>query len=240
MLQIIEILRPADQGRTTPFLCRAEDDRLYYVKGLNTGRHGQWCEWISAYLANALGLPIPHFDVVDVPAELLAIAKPEWQVMGSGPAFASLAQECRQWLEPAFVNHVPVKQRCDVLVFDWWVQNMDRFNDNTNLLWEGVNKALTVIDHNMAFNNSDFWPSMFRQQHVFADDWPLVFDDLVQQAEYASRLAQALPVVDLACHNAPAAWHWETNEMLRPFTFDLDAAKAIVNRCLTNDFWRMV
>ena len=33
MLEIVEIIRPAYQGRTTPFLCKASDGEMYFVKG---------------------------------------------------------------------------------------------------------------------------------------------------------------------------------------------------------------
>lgn len=239
MLQIVEILRPAEQGRTTPFLCRGEDDQLYYVKGLNTGRQGQWCEWLAGHLGQSFGLPIPAFQVVDVPAELLAITRTEWQVIGAGPAFASRVQECRQWLEPSMRNQVPQELRRDVLVFDWWVRNMDRFDDNPNLLWDGAGKQITVIDHDLAFN-LDFWPSLFHDHHIFAYDWDDVFSDLVAQAGYGARLMSALPALDIACHNVPPAWHWETLEMARPFRFDLDFVRTALARCSTPDFWRMV
>lgn len=162
MLQIVEILRPAEQGRTTPFLCRAEDERLYYVKGLNTGRQGQWCEWLAGHLGQAFGLPIPPFCLVELSAELLVNTCPEWRSIGTGPAFASLARQDSQWLESHFAGEVPVELRRDVLVFDWWIRNMDRFDDNTNLLWNRAIRQLTVIDHDLAFN-PEFWPSLFRE-----------------------------------------------------------------------------
>lgn len=37
-IEITEIIRPAEQGRSGPYICRGEDNRLYYVKGRNTGR----------------------------------------------------------------------------------------------------------------------------------------------------------------------------------------------------------
>jgi hypothetical protein len=239
MLQIVEILRPAEQGRTTPFLCRGEDDRLYYVKGLNTGRQGQWCEWLAGHLGQAFGLPIPPFQIVDVPAELLEITCPEWKTIGAGPAFASLAQEGCQWLEPSMAGQVPTELRRDVLVFDWWIRNSDRFGDNTNLLWDGAAKRLAVIDHDLAFN-PELWPTLFRDQHVFSGDWDSTFGDLMVQADYATRLEGALPAFDVACDNVPPAWRWETVEMTRPFRFDLDIARATLARCSTPDFWRMV
>lgn len=238
MLQIVEILRPAEQGRTTPFLCRGEDDRLYYVKGLNTGRQGQWCEWLAGHLGRALGLPIPPFQVVEVTGELLANTRPEWKVIGAGPAFASLARQDGQWLESRMAGEVPVELRRDVLVFDWWIRNMDRFDDNTNLLWNRADRRLTVIDHDLAFN-PEFWPSLFREHHLFSGDWDSVFADLARQAEYAGRLAEALPAFEVACDNVPSAWRWETAEMDRPFAFDQAGACDLLRRCLSPDSWRV-
>ncbi len=31
MLEIVELIRPVDQGRMTPFLCNASDGQAYYV-----------------------------------------------------------------------------------------------------------------------------------------------------------------------------------------------------------------
>lgn len=239
MLQIVEILQPAEQGRTTPFLCRGEDDRLYYVKGLNAGRQGQWSEWLAGHLGQAFGLPIPPFCLVELSPELLENTRAEWRGMGTGTAFASLARQGGQWLEPHLAGEVPVELRRDVLVFDWWVRNMDRFDDNTNLLWDRDSRQLTVIDHDLAFN-PEFWPSLFRDHHIFAGEWDAVFGDLARQAEYANRLAQTLSIFDAACNNVPAAWRWATVEMSVPFMFDTAGARDTLDRCLNPDFWRMV
>lgn len=239
MLQIVEILQPAEQGRTTPFLCRGEDEQMYYVKGLNTGRQGQWCEWLAGHLGQAFGLPIPPFCLVELLPELLENTCPEWRRIGTGPAFASLARQGSQWLETHLAGEVPVALRRDVLVFDWWVHNMDRFDDNTNLLWDRNHQQLTVIDHDLAFN-PEFWPSLFRDHHIFAGEWVAVFGDLARQAEYANRLAQALSIFDAACDNVSPAWRWATAEIGVPFKFDEAGARNTLERCLHPDFWRMV
>jgi hypothetical protein len=239
MLQIVEILQPAEQGRTTPYLCLGEDGLRYYVKGRNTGRRSQWCEWLAGHLGRALGLPIPPFRSVEVPAELLAETPPEWREIGAGPAFASEAQALFQWTELPAIALMPRHLRQDVLVFDWWIRNIDRMEGNTNLLWDEKDRRLMVIDHNLAFDK-DFSAQSFREHHVFKDEWTAVFEDLAEQAHYANRLAAALSVWKEACDNVPPEWQWANDE--RDIAADFDPVKAYetLARCSTPDFWRMV
>jgi len=59
MLEITEIIRRAEQGRTGPFLCRASDGRQYFVKGRAATASGLMREWLGATLAQRFGLPVP-------------------------------------------------------------------------------------------------------------------------------------------------------------------------------------
>ncbi|MBI5786434.1 MAG: hypothetical protein HZA64_13350 [Rhodocyclales bacterium] len=239
MLQIVEILEPAEQGRTTPYLCQGDDGLRYYIKGRNAGRRSQWCEWLAGHLGRALGLPIPPFRVVEVPAELLAEVPAKWREIGAGPAFASEAQPLFQWSEPAAISRMPVELRRDILVFDWWIRNMDRMAGNTNLLWDAKDSRLMVIDHNLAFD-PDFDAVTFRAEHVFRADYEAVFGDLAERARYGERLAGALSVWRNACDNVPLDWHWENDERDVAVNFDPAAAYETLACCLTPDFWRMV
>lgn len=236
MLEIVEIIRPATQGVNKAFVCRGEDDLLYYVKGKSAGRRRQCCEWVVGHLAKAFGLPIPTFHLANIPANLLAEARPEFQLLGAGVAFASEAQQRSQWFEPSYVHAVPKSLRQDVLVFDWWVQNDDRLESNPNLLWNASAQNLHVIDHDAAFS-PDFFPTIFRNYHIFQQDWAEVWDDLVQQAEYASRMQSALSIWQTACDNAPPDWLDTTgfqHELFHPA-----AALAVLTRCSTTEIWRM-
>jgi len=94
-LGIVEILGRSEQGRTRPFLCRGEDDRLYFVKGRDAGCRSLLCEWLAGHLARAFGLPIPDFSVVQAPPGLLALY-PEGRDLGPLPAFASRRVEHTQ------------------------------------------------------------------------------------------------------------------------------------------------
>ena len=236
MLEIVEILHPAEQGRNKAFFCRGEDDQLYYVKGKHAGRRRQCCEWVVGNLAKEFGLPVPTFHLVSIPEDLLAEARPEFQSLGAGVAFASEAQSHAQWFEPSFVNEVPEDLRTDVLVFDWWVQNDDRLQDNPNLLWDAKSRGLHVIDHDSAFS-PDFFPSLFRNYHIFQQDLGRVLGDIARQAEYSSRMTDALSIWGDACDNAPPDWIDASGANSDLFT--PSAALAVLSRCSTTEIWRM-
>ncbi len=83
------------------------------------------------------------------------------------------------------------------------------------------------------FSAMDFWA-----HPLFAAQRDAVFADLAEQARYAERLNAALSVWDEACDNVPPEWHWENDEQDVPAAFDPVAARALVARCSTPDFWR--
>lgn len=239
-LSIVEIISRSEQGVTRPFLCRCEDDHLYYVKGRAAGPRSLLCEWLAGNLARALGLPVPEFVIAQAPRDLIDLF-PEGSELGAGPAFASLQVPNPQWLSRAHLVDVPIPLQRDVLVFDWWVRNQDRtlteLGGNPNLLW-GTDKQLVVIDHNAAFDR-DFDAAQFAQAHVFSDRISEVFQDLVERSEYSRRLRQALAAWPEACQNAPDEWWFADAERTVATDFEPDAVLALLNRCTNEDFWRL-
>lgn len=236
-LTIVEIIKQADQGLSSPFLCRGDDGALYFVKGRASGRASLWAEWLAGHLGRVFGLPIPPFCIAEVPAALIRECPPELCPLGSGPAFASRKVDGVQWLELAGAPGISLALQRDILVFDWWLHNLDRTRGNPNLLWHSSHRELVVIDHNQAFDPA-FTPADFWAHHLFADQRAAVFNDLAEQARYAERLTAALSVWDDACDNAPSEWRWENDEQDIPTLFDPVAAKALAARCSTPDFWR--
>lgn len=238
MLEIIEIIGPSNQGTTKPYLCRGEDDALYYVKGRNSGRRSQCCEWIVGNLAIAFGLPVAPFQLVNISPELLSVAKVEWQDIGVGTAFGSKKQDGAYWFEPNFVDKVSEQLRKDVLAFDWWVKNMDRQIDNPNLLWTQASGQLVVIDYGFALDKESFFSTIFQSYHIFGQHSDTVFGDLASQAEYSRRFSDALAAWQEACDNLPPEWLRkavaDTEDPL-----DLIAARELLDKCLTNELWRM-
>lgn len=237
VLQIVEVLGPAEQGKSRPFKCRAEDGHLYFVKGQQTNRASLWREWICAHLAQALDLPLPPFCLVQIEEVLFEELPADWRGIGCLPAFASRQQANAGWMELGMTQHVPAALQCDVLVFDWWIHNTDRLKGNTNLLWNAENQSLVVIDHNLALA-AEFDAEEFQQDHVFAAQWPALAGDLVLQAQHAQRLIDALPAAERACELAPREWLWENSEFDVPARFDRDAAMALLSRCSGPELWR--
>lgn len=241
-LQITEILHRSEQGMTRPFLCRCEDDRLYYVKGFGAGPRSLLCEWLAGHLARAFGLPLPEFAIVQASQDLIELF-PEGNDLGSGPAFASLQVPNPQWLSRAHVSDVPINLQQDVLMFDWWVRNSDRtlteLGGNPNLLWKTSESQLVVIDHNTAFDR-EFDAAQFTQTHVFAERIPDVFQDLVERLEYSRRLRTALAVWPEACQNTPDEWWFMDEERTIPTDFDPNAVLALLNRRTNEELWRLM
>lgn len=236
---IEEILRRSEQGVTRPFVCRGDDGALYYVKGIGAGRRSQICEWVSAQLATAFGLPVAEYALAEVPVELVeAGVFPEAPDLGSGIVFASRELAHPQELNLTTRKRVPTELATDVLVFDWWLHNEDRYltehGGNPNLLWDMQADELVVIDHNQAFD-ADFQGARFLDSHVFADHWNRVFSDHVERARYTNKLAAAFEkLVDIRV-NIPDAW-WFFGKGV-PANMSWDEIVICLERCHREDFW---
>lgn len=239
ILEIHEVIGPSDQGRSRPYKCRASDGSIYYVKGQQTNRRSLWCEWIAAHLARSLGLELPPFAILQLDEALLQELPREWREIGCMPAFGSRLHPSSTWLEPSLVDQVPIETQRAVLAFDWWIKNGDRLKGNSNLLWDASAKRLVIIDHNLAFD-PDLSHEEFTENHIFADQWPLLSADLMDLAEHLRRLSAALPEAQIACDNAPPEWHWENSELDVRCKFDLATVMTTLARCATLEQWRTV
>jgi len=237
MIPIVEVIGPAQQGLSRPLLCVGADDQRYYVKGQQTNRASLWSEWICAHLAQALGLPLPPFSLVQLDPALVRELPKDLQAVGSLPAFGSREVVHTVWLELGIDHKVAPELQRKVLAFDWWVRNTDRLRGNTNLLWDTAHQSLVVIDHNLAFGNN-FDAAEFIDHHVFADRWPALTHDLVEQAQHAQWLHGAMGAAVKALDTAPEEWLWENSEFDVPARFDSVQALRQLERCATPDFWR--
>lgn len=115
MLEVLEITGRAKQGVTEPYICRCSDGNEYFVKGKDAGRSSQIYEWVAGSLGKALGLPIPHFDIVHVDEAFLQV--PEFSGIGAGPAFASRKMQINE-LNISLLSQVAVPLQQKLLLFD--------------------------------------------------------------------------------------------------------------------------
>jgi len=241
-LKIVEVFGRAEQGRTAPFLCRGDDDEVYFVKGLPAATpRGLVAELICARLGQRFGLPIAPFSIADVPAELFEADPVRLADLGAGPVFASRRVPA---VELAFEHRelVPVTLRRDLLAFDWWIRNGDRnlseLGGNPNLLWDPAHGGgLVVIDHNLAFD-----PTLsardFVATHVFAEEASRVFEDLVGRQIYVERFTAIMGGWKEDCDNVPLPWTFIDPEMTIPAGPLLDEFHCILKRAFEDDFWQ--
>lgn len=241
-IQIVEILSRSSQGITHPFVCKADDDNTYFVKGRGAGRRSLISELICGNLAKAFNLPVADFEIVEVPEELIQWSNAETQNdLGAGFAFASKILPHVQEFNMSLQTQVNTKLRRDILVFDWWILNADRtlteFGGNPNLLWDQVDKKLAVIDHNQAFDR-EFNPSSFCQSHVFSNEIEHTFNDMVERVSYEDRMSLAFADFDATCDNVPLEWWWVDDGV--PADFNKEAVRLQLGRFLNNQFWGVV
>lgn len=236
MVRVEEVIRRSAQGVLRPFLCRGSDRQLYYVKGHGAGPRSMICEYLCAHLGAQLELPIPRFEVLEVPARLVEASDLEGiEDLGGGLAFGS--QQVSETLELSLsrVKRVPEELRRKVLAFDWWIQNEDRYlterGGNPNLLWQVEGGGLVVFDHNMAFD-PEFSVQCFREGHAFAGVLS-AFAEPDFQEQMSEKLLTAAGHLDQILQGCPEEW------LEQATNFDIDTIRRILNRPHSPEFWRL-
>ena len=228
-LHVVEIVRRLEQGVTRPFLVRTEDDVFYVAKGRNLPPRERMAEWLAASLAQAAGLPIPDFTLLDVPQELIDLYGADGNELGSGLVFGSRLEASAQEFSVSDLAAVPAQLARKAFAFDWWICNADRSlterGGNPNLLWLPTEKRVVLIDHNLAFD-LHFNAGQFLEVHAFRQRAPEVFDDLVNKAEIALALDAALTGFDAAVAAIPAAWGYLDVECTLPAGVEWVTVKA--------------
>jgi len=170
-IYVIGINGKAKSGTTYPYLCTCEDNAQYVVKGRGAGRDGRIKELVCAELGRLIGLPIPPFRIAYVDNLLLNFHENRTEVfshIGEGFCFASRMIEYPSIVRKEEIGNIDIEKRCRILLFDWWVMNLDRHDANTNLLWT-KDGSIKVIDHNLAFDRN-FNDDEFFTRHLFRKD----------------------------------------------------------------------
>jgi hypothetical protein len=239
-VEIVEVIDRSSQGVTRPFICRADNGQIYFVKGSGSGRRSQVCEWVAGNLGRNLGIHVAPFEIVQVPEELLENSEgTELSELGVGPAFGSCKQTVME-LTFAGIKEVPPQTRNDLLLFDWWIHNEDRKltekGGNPNLFWEPGAERLVVIDHNQAFD-LDFSAENFIKYHVFKDQVFALFSDWDLRNQYNRQFEDVPKHWDSICAEIPEEWKFVDPEMTVLANIDLDSMRELLERYKNDEFW---
>lgn len=117
---IVEVIKRSKQGATEPFVCRADDDRIYFVKGKSAGPASLVKEWVAGKLAQAIELPIAPFEIVNVPQELIDYSGDmDLSQLGSGEAFGSEGIPFCRDVSLNDCAHIPTEIQRKIVAFDW-------------------------------------------------------------------------------------------------------------------------
>ncbi|MEZ5537775.1 MAG: HipA family kinase [Thiolinea sp.] len=236
--QITQVIRRSDQGATRPFVCRADDGYVYYVKGRSASTGERIREWMGTHLAQAFGLPVPPMRLLEVPSALYKSLDTETaRDLGHGYAVGSRQVQAVSELRFEEIPLIPANTQQAILLFDYWVQNEDRtlssLGGNPNLLLNKATSALFAIDYNLILPGM-FDAALFWQTHVFRH----VFRQPVEQAQqqqFVHQMQQALSQWETAWQQLPDEW-LEENEASK--VFDETAIKQRLEYDQQGAIWR--
>lgn len=157
----VQYIRPMDHGWTLPHLFKCEDGQTYVVKFLNN-RAGSGIlanELIAYRLGKCLGLPITPYRIIQITRDLVEMF-PVLKSLGipTGLHLGSLYFEQGTTLSEE-VNLILCKNlyhAAGMIVFDHWINNWDRHNAGSNLLYLPDQRKIQMIDHSDAFFGPDW------------------------------------------------------------------------------------
>lgn len=209
-------ITPLREGGSLPGLMEADDLGIYVVKfrGAGQGPKALVAEVIGAELAAGIGLAVPRWTSIDVPAEL-APAEPDEEVQHLLRVSAGLNLGIDFLPGALDVGPMPAVGRSlagRVVWLDALVGNMDRSWRNPNmLLWHG---RLHLIDHGASLVFHHAWqPGRPDQVQRFARAPYAVADHALLECRPDVTAADAElaevdwgPLVDRAVHAVPTEW----------------------------------
>jgi hypothetical protein len=236
MLEVREFITKLEQGYTEAFLCRAENGLRYVTKTARAGRESLIREYICGQIGTLLGLPIPPFEILYTSESIARFsAADELRDLVSVPGFGSRFitgpetehEVSLPALNVADIADIPAGMSRAVLLFDWWIMNIDRIDGNTNLLWEPRRYELHVIDHNLSF--SELAPSEFWSHHLFRDDGHVLSDPAFR--------ALVSPVMQRILKQLPEMWAGLPDEWTDSCILTEDRVDRILRRFESDGFW---
>jgi hypothetical protein len=206
-LTAVRYVAPFREGGSVPALVEADDGHLYVVKlrGAAQGVRALVAEVIVGSLAEAVGLPVPPLALVTVDATL-AKTEPHQEIaellrasVGQNAALRHLPSALG--FDPAARPTVPAALASRLVLFDSYVENVDRTPRNPNLLWSGG--TLWLIDHGASLYWHHDWDGAAAPPEAVGRGFPLVRDHVL--LPWATELPDAAGALTAALDDATIA-----------------------------------
>jgi hypothetical protein len=217
-LQAVRYVAPLREGGSVPALVEADDGQLYVVKlrGAAQGVRALVAEVIVGTMADACALPVPPLAIVSVDATL-ARTEPHQEIAAALRASVGVNAALRHLpaaigFDPAAKPDVASDLASRLVLFDSFVENVDRTPRNPNLLWSGG--SLWLIDHGASLYWHHDWDG---NATGFDRGFPLVRDhvllpwanDLPAAADAIAAALDDAAIAD-ALERVPAEWLADT------------------------------
>lgn len=196
-INAVQFIRPVGLGSTKPQLFRCDDGFDYVIKlGLfNRAKKALVNELIAYRLGKLLDLPLPKYRIVHVPKQLIDLTPiSERFKISPGPAFGSryIPHAIFPLTKEAISKCTNVKKAADMIVFDLWINNIDR--RGSNLLIEGEkNYQMFLIDQGHSLYLPG-WTIKDLQEKVtvFQNNWPRLYHLFIPYIDSDHPFDQAL------------------------------------------------
>lgn len=239
-LPVTAYTRRMNDGITKPFLCTCQDGLAYIVKGRPKLRQNELvAEFISAHLAQQMGLPCPDFCIVEVGEEIIEFMPDLRGELLSGPAFAT------RFVENASIINIQqarsavcLQEQKKIFFFDRWINNSDRsltdIGGNVNIIFDAVNNRYYLIDHNLAFAH-DTTDDEY-EVHVYSSKGRNWVYDIIDKPELEDLAMNAIGTLDQAFIQLPKEWFSSEDERERMF-YEITTC---LSRVRSKEFWSSI
>lgn len=167
ILNSIDIIREQYQTGEKPVLVMCSDMNFYICKYIRNSASPQKlvCELIGAEMATVWELNAPDISLVKIkPAhwpERFSRPKEMTTMLGS-KYLDSVEYVLPSTFDKLAQTSAMIKQLLKIALYDFWVANEDRNENNSNLLYDIINKTFVPIDFGCILNNADFQSPMMQ------------------------------------------------------------------------------
>lgn len=166
-LRVKSVRQRIRNGYTHPFDVECSDGKRYVLKCLSdrsddgdeVNGKALFNEVVAARYAKALGLPIPDWNIIELPKSIVTYSEEMSALkVHAGPAFGSLRQTGSTGIDPVILRKVSnPNDIANIILFDQLILNVDRGNNQGNLFYEKKSKRVMIIDHTNIFRLAQIW-----------------------------------------------------------------------------------